>query len=340
MKIISLNYRNADHEIRSDFVSKFSRIHNTKEFVDRIKSRAPEIEGVVVLSTCNRFELIYSLNRESNIDLDARKLCQVVGIEEDMYCRLFNLYENRGAINHLLRVECGIDSMVLGEDEIFRQTKDAYKKGLEAGHTGKELNRIFQKSFEAVKAVKTKTGISQVPVSVGTLVTNLLYERFDPAKAKILVLGASGKMGGIVIRDLISKNFSGVYGCIRNHGADHRYWSEYPEEMIATEYSDRYELLDEMDAVISATSCPHFTLTYSKVSESLVTDKKRVFIDLAIPSDIEDRISKISGIDLLNIDDFNKLSRNLNEKKKTLAEKVDDELIGWGEEIEREVIVR
>ena len=335
MKIISLNYRNADYNLRAKFAARYN---DSNQFYENLLSNMPEIDGAVVISTCNRFELVYSEKKNVSIRKTLRVLCGFLGLENVSPVEIFNLYEGAMAIKHLLRVVSGIDSMVLGEDEIFRQTKESYLKSLESGYTGKELNIIFQKCFEASKEVKTRTGISKVPVSIGTLVTNVICDRFADRRLKVMVLGASGKMGGIVIRNLIAKGNVEIFGCVRKHSSgDDRYWNTYPDEMKKIDYSDRYNYLDEMDVVVSATTSPHYVITYEKASKAFSAEKDRLFIDLAVPADIDEELNDVQGISLMRIDDFNEISRNYNEKKKILAKNVDAELEQWVEEIESEV---
>lgn len=131
---------------------------------------------------------------------------------------------------------------------------------------------------------------------------------------KVMIIGASGKIGSTVLKNLQCIEGAEVYITSRNMGQageDHHHKITYR----VMEYEKRYDLVNEMDAIISATSSPHYTLTYSKMAEKLVTEKPRVLVDLAVPIDIEAKVEKLPGIMRYDIDDFQELARTNNEKK-------------------------
>ena len=126
---------------------------------------------------------------------------------------------------------------------------------------------------------------------------------------KVMIIGASGKIGSTVLKNLQCIYGAEVYITSRNMGQageDHHHKITYR----VMEYEKRYELVNEMDAIISATSSPHYTLTYSKMAEKLVTEKPRVLVDLAVPIDIEAKVEKLPGIMRYDIDDFQELARS------------------------------
>ena len=135
---------------------------------------------------------------------------------------------------------------------------------------------------------------------------------------KVLIIGATGKIGGIVLMNLESLHQADIYVTTRKnklintkHGND---------DFTTIDYEDRYNYLDQMDVVISATSSPHYTLTYSKMKKQLVTAKRRVFVDLAVPMDIEAKISAVDDTCYYNIDDFTRIAKENNQKKLREAE--------------------
>lgn len=342
MNILSISYKKAEFDIRADIADRYNKTPNVYE---RIRKAFPEINGIVILSTCNRFELIYSINNSKdnvlNPKLVADKFFEIISFKITSLTDILKIYSGKMAIRHLIRVASGVDSMVLGEDEILRQLKESYSYSLSNDYTSKELNVVFQRTFEAAKELKTKTGISKVPVSIGTLVTNKVMS-IAKENLKILIIGASGKIGGIVLRDLIAKagknDNKKIYGTVRKHGSEENiFWDIYPEPMIKVDYHDRYKVMDDMDVVISATTSPHFTLTYSRIKEVITTKKDRLFIDLAVPEDIDSDILEIDDSSIMRIDDFKELSAKYNDKKKSLANSLEQEIGGWTEDIGKEL---
>ena len=342
MNILSISYKKAEYDIRADIADRYNK---TPDVYGLLKREVPWIDGIVILSTCNRFELIYSVGNSEDSTLNpkrvADKFFEIIECKIESLTDILKIYSGEMAIRHLIRVATGVDSMVLGEDDILRQIKESYSFSLEGGYSNKELNVIFQRTFEAAKELKTKTGISKVPVSIGTLVTNKVLS-IPKEKLNILIIGASGKIGGIVLRDLIAKvgdsEDKKIYGTVRKHSSgENMFWDIYPEAMIKVDYHDRYKVMDDIDVVISATTSPHFTLTYSRLKEVITTEKPRLYIDLAVPEDIDSDILYIPESSIMRIDDFKELSAKYNEKKKSLADSLEQEIGGWTEDIGKEL---
>ena len=213
--------------------------------------------------------------------------------EEDIGNYLL-FYHGKKAIHHLFQVAAGLDSMVIGEDQILGQVKTAHKQAREVGTTGVYLNTFFRMAVTGAKKVKTETELSKTSVSTATLALKVAEEELGTLKdKKVLIIGATGKIGQT------------------KHGND---------EFTTIDYEDRYEYLGQMDVVISATSSPHYTLTYSKMKKQLTTAKRRVFVDLAVPMDIEAKISAVDDTCYYNIDDFTRIARENNQKKLREAE--------------------
>ena len=223
------------------------------------------------------------------------------------------------AIHHLFQVAAGLDSMVIGEDQILGQVKTAHKQAREAGTTGVYLNTFFRMAVTGAKKVKTETELSKTSVSTATLALKVAEEELGTLKdKKVLIIGATGKIGGIVLMNIQSLHQADIYVTTRKnkliqtkHGND---------DFTTIDYEDRYNYLDQMDVVISATSSPHYTLTYSKMKKQLTTAKRRVFVDLAVPMDIEAKISAVDDTCYYNIDDFTRIAKENNQKKLREAE--------------------
>ena len=251
-----------------------------------------EVSECIVLSTCNRTEMYVYSDSESKgcvFNLMEDTLLGEAGAQEEEDIGNYLLfYHGEKAIHHLFQVTAGLDSMVIGEDQILGQ-------------------------------VKTETELSKTSVSTATLALKVAEEELGTLKdKKVLIIGATGKIGGIVLMNLESLHQADIYVTTRKnklintkHGND---------DFTTIDYEDRYNYLDQMDVVISATSSPHYTLTYSKMKKQLVTAKRRVFVDLAVPMDIEAKISAVDDTCYYNIDDFTRIAKENNQKKLREAE--------------------
>jgi glutamyl-tRNA reductase len=206
--------------------------------------------------------------------------------------------------------------MILGEDEILRQVKDALSLAQEVGASNYELNTIFKGAISCAKKIKTDTRLSTTAVSVGTLTANEISTLDNPT---VLVIGASGKAGGIVMKNLLSKGIH-IVATIRNHNSIFDYTSQYPNVKFA-DYHQRYTYIDTCDVVVSATSSPHYTVTKDRLLQNLTNHKPRLFIDLAVPQDIDTAIAELPDCTLKNIDYFRVLSKQNNLAKLEEVEK-------------------
>ena len=225
---------------------------------------------------------------------------------------LVPLDDGIGAVRHLFRVASGIDSMIIGEDEILRQVKEAYTESSESGSTDFELNTIFQAAITTAKQIKTKTALSKTPVSAATIAAN-------QAAKLVLMIGASGKIGSSVLKNLLDHANVDV---IQTNRSLNMMTSRY-RNVVIVPYDSRYEYMNDADCIISATSSPHFTVTAAKLKRVLHTRKPRLLIDLAVPSDIERSASDIEGVSLIGIDDLAELSRHGNELRLTAVQQAE-----------------
>lgn len=248
---------------------------------------------------------------------------------------------------HLCRVTCGMDSMVLGEVEIIHQVKMAYLMAKEFGTCDGELNIAFQGALAAAKVIASESDTTRLPVSVGTLsareavsfIKNGDYgENANAENARtgcddevhaentcagnILVVGATGKIGSIVVKDIadLAPDID-IIGTSRSHHSADEIFGRHQQIRIE-DYSRRYELAAWADVVISATASPHYTFVSDELANSLKSQpKKRLFLDLAMPKDMDPDIADIDGCTLQDIDYIRMLSRENNESKvRTLTE--------------------
>lgn len=307
MFCISVSFRKAPVEIREKFAfGKEEQEHFLREL-----QKKDNISGGVVVSTCNRSEIYFT--GEGNPTESAEYALAEWKHMEPGYIRKYCLYYTGSkAVRHLFKVTTGLDSMVLGEDEILHQVKEAYLMANNQGHTNSELNMVFQGAFHCARLSKSDTRLSTTPVSIGTLAANAIQdyfkacgsERFRPGR--VLVIGATGKTGSIVAKDLIAKGIS-VVGTRRSHSDPDSIFLHKNMEWV--DFKNRYDLISEVDAVVSATASPHYTLTAGEYQKRVGGQSLQLLIDLAVPYDIDREIGKRDGISLVDMDYFQTCSK-------------------------------
>lgn len=257
-------------------------------------------DNMVILSTCNRVELYFT---DYDINSIAKEICIFKNIDYNEFKSYVNIYVGDGAINHLYRVACGLESKILGEDEILGQVKSAYYFAHDNVKLSYELNSIFKGAITAAKKIKTETLMSKSAVSIGTLVAWFVHSRDIK---KVMIIGISGKTGSIIAKNILSYKDINVVATTRIHNSDNISFTG----VKYIPFSERYRYIKQCDAIISATLSPHYIITAENIEKNNI--KNKIFIDLAVPRDID---NDISDNEIYNIDYFETVSRNNTEIK-------------------------
>lgn len=219
------------------------------------------------------------------------------------------------AILHLLKLASGLESMIIGEDQILGQIRDSKKISEKEGHCGKILKTLFTKAIHVGQSVRKKTKINRGSVSIGSAAVDLADIYFEDLKDKhVLVIGA-GKMGTLVAKALAEKNLKAIFVANRTYYRAVRLADELKGKAILLD--DLEDYLPNADLIISATGSPHIILNKSRIEKIIPKNRQSeiIMIDLANPRDICDDVSNLN-IKLFNIDDL----RGIAEKNKKLRE--------------------
>lgn len=299
MFAFSLNHKSVDLLLREKFCFDNEK---AKSLLYILKEN--NIEECVYLSTCNRCELYGTGDMYKALKI----FSDFAGVSCERVKGNFFFYDGNRAIRHLFCVCCGFDSMVLGEDEILGQVKKAFELSQINHFSGFEINTIFKAAITSAKRIKTNTLISKSSVSVATL-TAVKCHRFGAESKNVLIVGGSGDIGSKVVKNLISYDEFNICATSRNNHLLNKNINIIP-------YENRYDYIDKADIIISATKSPHYIFTADRVKGSLKAEKQRLFIDLAVPRDIDDEIGFIDSCRLITIDDFKKLAEE-NKRIKT-----------------------
>lgn len=287
--------------------------------VESLLSRLHEHELVdecVVLKTCNRVE-VYVVSEKG------QKVLYHFAKEMNVPERIIDFLDHEESLRHLFRLSCGLESMIVGEDQILGQMKDLYHIAKETGTTGKTLDTAFNKAIQVGKRARNETGINKGSVSIGSAAVDLAEEITGGLEGKnVLVIGA-GDMGTLVARALASKGLEGIYVANRTYER-----AECLAEELggtAVRYEELGEALPHADVVISATSAPHHVLHASDIKEALEKrGDEQLLIDIANPRDIDDAVGRLPGARLHNIDSLRQISEENLQKRLEEAKKAED----------------
>lgn len=290
----------------------------------------PEICEVLVLSTCNRSEIyVISEDCDSEAAADYVKafyLARAPQLEPYLY-----LYQSSRAAQHLFRVACGLDSMVLGEDQILGQLKDALALAQQTGTVKKYLTRTAETAIAFAKRVKQTYKLSEVPSSVSATAVKHIVRRFpETYKDKQVLLIGSGKTGRLTLRYLSHEGFKHVRMTNRTYHPGETYTGIY-DALESVDYDRRYQALEDADIVISATASAHTVL---KAQEMPVLKHPVYFYDLAVPRDIDPAIAELKNARLMAIDDFKAVIEARHEWQNQAAKQIEMEIENSVEELE------
>lgn len=310
---IGLDYNSAGVELRGRVAFTESRYE--KAYSHFIASAG--IEGCIILSTCNRTE-IYICSRDSRLANTAAYgfLRGFFDLRESDFRHFFEL-SGESAILHLFRVASGLESMVIGEDQILSQVKEAQRRANEYDAAGSMLNRIFRDAITCAKEIKHCTAISQNKLSVASLAVDAVCRRSGPLNGKKAMVVGVGEMSRLAIKNLQDKGINDIILVNRTrHNA--RELLAGNDNIVFVEYDRRYEYLSEIDIVITSTAAPHLVFEYEKIKNSY-KGREIVMVDLAVPRDIEDKAAGLSGITLIDMDYLQMLSQQNAELRKELS---------------------
>ncbi len=272
------------------------------------------ITELIILSTCNRVEL-YAVSSESVFDELETFLSEARGFQvQELRPHLYRL-KDAEAIQHILRVAAGLDSLVVGEPQILGQVTHALELARGQGAAGQLLNRLFQAAIHAGKRARAETGISRNPASVSSLAASLCERAHPDLKAaQVVVLGA-GEMAELAVEALRKRGVEKILVVNRTleraHGLAGRWNAQ-----SATFESIR-EALAQADILIASTGAPH-TLIHTEMVEHIMAQRPHrslVLIDIAVPRDIDPEVARIPLVRLYDIDNLNEhLEQSLAER--------------------------
>lgn len=305
--VLGVNYKNARLNVR-DKIS-FTDAGKLDFFQ---KAEKTGIMQCMVLSTCNRSEVYFCFDREDQKGR-MRKLYEEMFPEVDLPEYLFELSGDK-AIVYLFRIAAGLESLVLGEDQILGQVKEALDYSRTMGYSGKELNKIVRDAVTCAKRIKTKLKISERPLSVSYIGIQKLEEACGIKGKRVLVIG-SGKTAVLALKYLYEYGAGEVTACSRNYAHAKRLREEFPELSLIS-FEKRYETLGRCDILVSATSSPHLVIK----RENIILNHPLVMLDLAAPRDIDTAFAKDSLAHLINLDSLQVIAEENRKQRERLVE--------------------
>lgn len=317
--VIGISYKTAPLEIRERFSFPKEDIVPFSELLQQ----ETEIADLVLISTCNRTEIYFSQDKHDNqtaFELIYEVIKKFKRINDHCW-QYFYHRSNAGAVRHLFEVVSGLDSLIIGEDQIIGQVKEAYLVCTELALTDAVLMRLFQKSFEAGKRVRTETGIKLGITSVSSAAVEMCATILNGVSDKTVLLIGTGETGNLALQNIHKKGVKQIGVTNRTFEKAEKTANKYNGMAIPFESFEKY--LHGFDIVMVATSAGTSIVTAEMVKRTreIRPDHKQVYIDLSVPRNIEGAVAQIENVELLGVDDLQEIVRQTTEKKKASAEK-------------------
>lgn len=285
-----------------------------------------DLNECIILQTCNRVE-IYGVMSNPQNDSIINGWANLVDLSLDQVKNDIVISHGEDAIRHLVELTSGLDSLVVGEDQILGQVKRSLEFSRKNGFAGPNLNILFDKTIKIGSRVRSLTGINKGSTSVGSMAVNLACEYFDDLREKEILLIGSGEGASLIAKSLKQRNMR-FYITSRTFDRARSFADTVAGSPIPFE-SALDKLYENIDVVFISTVAPYYLLTYERISNMMENRKKGLMIfDLSNPRTVEDKIATLSNIKLVNMDQISEIvEKNVGRRKKEIesAEKIIDE---------------
>lgn len=297
------------------------------------------LDEALIVSTCNRVELIASTPMGSQQGLDSLSdfLSQYHKLPSGSLNGHIYKHTDGNAIKHLFRVAASLDSMVIGESQILGQVKEAYQHAINAGTIGRVLSQLMHRTLSVAKRIRTETGVAQNAVSVSSVAVELARKIFQDLSDKTVLLVGAGEMGELAARSLIDAGTSKLI--VTNRTAERA-------EEIASRYSGGavnfeafYSVLPSADIVLCATGAPDYVIRAAETKRALKARKKGplLFVDISVPRNIDPGLSSLENVFLFDVDDLDSVVKtNIREREKEASRAesiIDSEVLQFVEQL-------
>ncbi len=299
--IIGVNHQTAPVEVREQFAIPEARL---PEVLKELASQ-PGIEEAMIVSTCNRVELVA---RARDADLDIQGCMQkLYGFDPQPYRKYLYEYRERDAVRHVFRVASSLDSMVIGEPQILGQVKEAYATARAVGTVNSQLDALYSRAFAVAKRVRTETAIATSAVSIASVAVDLAKKIFGNLEGKSVYLVGAGKMCELAARHLLAHGANKIFVGNRTYERAAALAKKFNGEAIT--FDALYDTADRADIVITSTGAPHsiFRKEHGEKFLSRRRNRPMFFIDIAVPRDVDPEMNKLDGIFVYDIDDLQQM---------------------------------
>lgn len=311
--LLGLNYKSAPVEIREKVSMSKSSIQKNAEQLQQLAG----VDGIAILSTCNRTEFYLDARDDAQaVDAMLQFISAYSAYPLDVLTQHLYRMKGRTAVEHLFTVAAGLDSMILGESQIQGQVQDAYNFALEYNLSDNVLNTLLMNALTLGKRVRTETYIDRQAVSISSAAVELAKQELGTLENKTVLIVGAGDTSELAARHLVSNGISSVIVANRTFDRAKRLADEFGGKAIRLDHFGLY--LESADIVISCTASPHYIMGKKDVEPIIAhRSKPLLFMDIAVPRDIDPAVAELDNVFLYDIDDMqNVVAQNLEGRQR------------------------
>jgi len=311
-----------------------SPIHVLEKFTIRDVENAYEqfkkysgLDECVIIQTCNRIEL-FGKSKTYDLDKIKKTWASLTGLEEEIFNENLEFVENKEAIHHLLKLTSGLDSMVLGEEQILGQIKNSITSARKTKASGQHLNTLFDKAIRIGTRIRNSSGIGRGGISVGSMAVKLAEENIDELKTKKILLIGTGEVSTLVAKSLQRRGYA-FDVTSRTIGRSQAFCETMGGKPI--KFEEVLSRFENYNVLFVATTAPYFLVTYERITEAMKDKKKGMMIlDLSNPRTVDEKVATVGGVKLMNLDQIAEMvEKNMNarlNKVKTIENIINEEV--------------
>jgi len=281
------------------------------------------IDECIILQTCNRTEAyVTSKDPETSSEELTKQLLNRCKTKHTEAKNTIEVCSNQDALKHLLRVSSGLESMIIGEDQILGQVWEAYKTAKSAKTVGPILKTVFTRAVSVGRRVRSETKINRGAVSIGSVAVDLAKTLLGSLNEKTVLIMGAGETGTLVAKALATCSPHTIFIANRTYERAIKLAEELQGEVV--KFDKLENVLKDADVVICSTSAPHYLLkkdAVSKIMRQRVNKKELMIIDISNPRNVEDSVQEIEGVNLFNIDDLRVIANENKDKRREKAQK-------------------
>jgi glutamyl-tRNA reductase len=315
-QLIGVNHLSAPLEVRERLAVSEAQLPEAV----RSLVRQPGVDEGMVLSTCNRVEVLTSTKQGADL---RGFLHSYFGLNADALHSHVYEFEQRAAVRHVFRVASSLDSMVVGEPQILGQVKEAYAVARSLGAINSALEALLSRAFAVAKRVRTETAIGSSSVSVASVAVELAEKIFGSLENKTVYLVGAGKMAELAARHLMARGASNILISNRTHQRAVELAEGFDGKAVP--FDQLYHAAGQADIILTSTGAsePLFRKEHGEVLRSRRRNQPVFFIDIAVPRNIAPEVNRLDGVFVYDIDDLQSIATNNTAERRKEAERAE-----------------